>query len=69
MTSTVLDALDGPTDEGRAGELTDTALLEAGYASVTAVLPVVEDPSLDLAAALGPGVLGLGAVEPGIHGA
>ena len=64
----VVDALDGPMDEGRTGQLTDSALLAAGYASVTAVIPVVEDPSLDLAAALGPGVLGLGAIGPGLHG-
>ena len=33
---------------------TDAALIKAGIASVTAVVPVVEDSSLDLAAALGP---------------
>jgi 5'-nucleotidase len=44
--------------EGRLGPPTDTALLGNGYASVTAVVPVVEDPGLELATALGPSVLG-----------
>jgi hypothetical protein len=39
---------------------TDAALIKAGIASVTAVVPVVEDSSVDLAAALGPGLLGPG---------
>jgi hypothetical protein len=39
------------------GTLTDTALLEIGYACVTAVVPVVEDPSLELSTVLGPGIL------------
>jgi 5'-nucleotidase len=42
------------TDVGR----TDFELVAVGYASVTAVVPVVEDPSLDLALALGPEILG-----------
>jgi 5'-nucleotidase len=53
-----IDGLADPGDDGRASELTDTALIEEGYASVTAVIPVVEDLSFDLAGALGPGVLG-----------
>jgi len=47
---------------GPAGSTTDAALIEAGIASVTAVVPVIEDASLDLAAALGPGLL-----SPGAH--
>ena len=56
---------DGP-GAGRAGDLggtergnlRDTELVAAGYACVTAVVPVVEDPSIDLALALGPDILG-----------
>jgi broad specificity polyphosphatase/5'/3'-nucleotidase SurE len=57
-----VDAIgDGPsTSGGPVGETTDAALLKAGMASVTAVVPVVEDSSLDLAAALGPAIMGPG---------
>ena len=45
-----------------AGELkeipTDAAWLGRGYAAVTAVIPVVEDPSVELAVALGPSIVG-----------
>jgi 5'-nucleotidase len=37
---------------------TDSELLQIGYACVTAVVPVVEDPSLELTTALGPNILG-----------
>ncbi len=51
-----------PTDGSSAGQLqeipTDSAWLDGGYACVTAVVPVVEDPSVELASALGPGILG-----------
>lgn len=43
---------------------TDAALLRDGYAAVTAVVPVVEDTSVDLASALGPDVLGSPAPGP-----
>lgn len=36
---------------------TDTELLAQGFASLTAVVPIVEDPTVDLAAALGPHAL------------
>jgi 5'-nucleotidase len=57
-----VDAMaDGLSTPGAtAGVATDAALIKAGIASVTAVVPVVEDSSVDLAAALGPGLLGPG---------
>jgi 5'-nucleotidase len=53
-----IEPFDHPPAAGLAGTPTDAALLQDGYACVTAVVPVVEDPSLDLPTALGPGVLG-----------
>lgn len=50
---------DGPHPEGRSGPPTDMALLEDGYASVTAVVPVIEDPDLELTTVLGPDLLSL----------
>jgi 5'-nucleotidase len=56
------DATNGPNDPMatplRAPE-TDAALLEDGYACVTAVIPVTEDPNVELTTALGPSVLNL----------
>jgi 5'-nucleotidase len=59
---TVGGSADGVEDPGEVlspapGTLTDTALLEIGYACVTAVVPVIEDPSLELSTVLGPGIL------------
>jgi 5'-nucleotidase len=42
-----------------AGGQTDAALIEEGYACVTAVIPVTEDPNVELTSALGPGILTL----------
>jgi 5'-nucleotidase len=55
------DGAEGPDDGSppTAATMTDSALLGIGYACVTAVIPVVEDPSLELSSALGPGILGL----------
>jgi 5'-nucleotidase len=59
-------AVDGAAVSERTGDvtdpgLTDIELVASDYASVTAVVPVVEDLSLDLAVSLGPGILGAGA--------
>jgi 5'-nucleotidase len=48
---------DDPAAPTSPGALTDAALLEEGYACVTAVIPVTEDPNVELASALGPGIL------------
>jgi 5'-nucleotidase len=50
---------DEPGTASLRGMPTDAALLESGYACVTAVVPVVEDWSLELTTALGPAVLDL----------
>jgi 5'-nucleotidase len=50
---------DGPQAAGPPAPPTDMALLEDGYACVTAVVPVVEDPDFELATALGPDLLTL----------
>jgi 5'-nucleotidase len=54
------DGVEAPEDAVAASLAppTDSDLLHKGYACVTAVVPVIEDPSLELATALGPNILG-----------
>ena len=54
----VEDATNGPDDPPEPtpwAPQTDAALLQDGYACVTAVIPVTEDPNVELTTALGPG--------------
>ena len=51
---------DEPIPAGPRPLQTDAALLEDGYACVTAVIPVTEDPDVELTTALGPDILNLG---------
>ncbi len=51
------DDLDDPPGPNPPGAQTDAALLEEGYVCVTAVIPVTEDPNVELTTALGPAIL------------
>lgn len=51
------DDLDDAPAPNPPGAQTDAALLEEGYACVTAVIPVTEDPNVELTTALGPAIL------------
>ncbi len=48
----------GPAEAAEAGPETDVGLLQRGYACVTALVPVLEDPTLELSSTLGPTVFG-----------
>ncbi len=52
-----VEAPDDPVSASLANP-TDSDLLRIGYACVTAVVPVIEDPSFELTTALGPNILG-----------